>query len=133
MAVTWASDAERERCARLLHGAYAEGRLTLAQLEERLDTLEHAGTRADLARLTRDVPQKRLERFGTAVDRFDLAALKAHGTMAVGVNGALVGIWELTGGGAFWPAIALVPSALLLGWHGASSWTVRRIVRRRFG
>jgi len=133
MAVTWASDAERERCSRLLHGAYAEGRISLDQLEERLHAVERAGTRTELARLTRGLPQRRLERFGAAVDRLDRAALKAHGTTAVAVNGALVGIWEVTGGGAFWPAIALVPSSLLLGWHAASSWTVRRFVRRRFG
>jgi hypothetical protein len=133
MAVTWASDAERERCARLLHGAYAEGRLSLPELEDRLYAVERAGTRAELTRLSNGVPQRRLERFGTAVDRFDRAALKAHGTMAVGINGALIGIWEVTGGGAFWPAIALVPSGLMLGWHAASSWTVRRFVRRRYG
>ena len=48
------------------------------------------------------------------------------------VNGSLIGIWELTGGGAFWPAIALIPTGVLLGWHALSSWTVRRVVRRRF-
>lgn len=133
MAVTWASDAERDRCARLLHGAYAEGRISVHQLERRLHDVERAGTRAELTRLTRDVPQRRLERFGAAVDRFDRAALKAHGVAMVTVNGALVGIWEVTGGGAFWPAIALVPSGLMLGWHAASSWTVRHFVRRRYG
>ncbi|UGS38237.1 DUF1707 SHOCT-like domain-containing protein [Capillimicrobium parvum] len=132
-ATIWASDAERENCSRLLHGAYAEGRISLGDLEERLHAVQRAGSRAELTRLTRGIPQRRLERFGAAVDRFDRAALKAHGTTAVAVNASLVGIWEITGGGAFWPAIALVPSALLLGWHAASSWTVRRFVRRRYG
>jgi hypothetical protein len=130
-----ASDADRERCSRLLHGAYAEGRISVDDLEARLERVERASTRVELAVLARDVPKQRLQRFGAAVDRFDRAALKAHGTSFVVVNGSLVGVWELAGAGFFWPAIALVPTTLLLGWHGLSSWTVRRLVRhrRRFG
>jgi hypothetical protein len=135
MAGVLASDADRERCARLLHGAYADGRLSVEDLETRLERVERASTRVELALLARDVPKQHLQRFGTAVDRFDRAALKVHGTSYVVVNGSLVGIWELAGAGFFWPAIALVPTTLLLTWHGLSSWTVRRIVRgrRRFG
>jgi hypothetical protein len=130
-----ASDADRERCSRLLHGAYAEGRISVDDLEARLERVERASTRVELAVLARDVPKQRLQRFGAAVDRFDRAALKAHGTSFVVVNGSLVGVWELAGAGFFWSAIALVPTTLLLGWHGLSSWTVRRLVRhrRRFG
>ena len=135
MAGVLASDADRERCSRLLHGAYADGRLSIEELEARLDRVERASSRVELALLARDVPKQRLQRLGTAVDRFDRAALKAHGTSFVVVNGSLVGIWELAGAGFFWPAIALVPTTLLLSWHGLSSWTIRRIVRhrRRFG
>ncbi len=128
-----ASDAERERCARLLHGAYADGRLTLEELERRVHRVHRAETRLELAALARDVPKRRLARFGAAVDRLDRAALKAHGTSVVVLNGSLVGVWEVTGGGAFWPAFALVPTAMLFTWHGLSSWTVRRLVRRRLG
>lgn len=126
-----ASDADRERCARLLHGAYAEGRIAIEELERRLERVERAATKAELALIARDVPKHRVARFGAAVDRLDRAALKVHGTTLVVVNGSLVGIWELAGAGFFWPAFALVPSALLFGGHGASSWTVRRFVRRR--
>lgn len=130
-AIALVSDAERERAARLLHGAYAEDRLALADLERRLEQVHGARTRADLDRALRGVPRRRLERLGAAVDRADRLALKAHGTSVVVLNGSLVGIWELTGRGAFWPAIALVPTTALLAWHGASSWAVRRFVRRR--
>ena len=133
MAGVLASDSDREHCSRLLHGAYADGRLTVDELEARLDRAERATTRVELALIVRDVPKRRLERFGAAVDRFDRAALKAHGTSVVVVNGSLIGVWELTGGGWFWPAIALVPTALLFTWHGLSSWTVRHLVRRRLG
>jgi hypothetical protein len=137
MAGVLASDADRQRCSRLLHGAYADGRISVEDLEERLGRVERASTRVELALLARDVPKQRLQRFGSAVDRFDRAALKAHGTSFVVINGSLVGIWELAGAGLFWPAIALVPTTLLLSWHGLSSWTIRRVVRnhgrRRFG
>jgi hypothetical protein len=126
-----ASDADRERCSRLLHGAYAEGRLGIDDLERRLERVERASTRAELALITRDVPKRRVARFGAAVDRFDRAALKVHGTSVVVVNGSLIGVWELAGAGFFWPAFALVPSSFLFAWHGMSSWTVRRFVHRR--
>jgi hypothetical protein len=129
----YASDAERERCSRLLHGAYADGRLELDELERRLGRIEQARSSTELAVLTRGVPKRRAQRAAAVVDRFDRTALKAHATSVVVLNGTLVGVWEIAGAGAFWPAIALVPSGLLLAWHGASSWTVRRVVRRRFG
>jgi hypothetical protein len=135
MAGVLASDVDRERCSRLLHGAYADGRISIDELEARLERVERASTRVELALLARDVPKQRLQRFGAAVDRVDRAALKVHGTSYVVVNGSLIGVWELAGAGFFWPAIALVPPTLLLTWHGLSSWTVRRLVRsrRRFG
>jgi hypothetical protein len=126
-----ASDADRERCARLLHGAYAEGRISIEDLERRLEKVHRAATRAELLLIARDVPKQRIARFGAAVDRFDRAALKLHGTSVVVVNGSLIGVWELAGAGFFWPAFALVPSSLLLTWHGMSSLAVRRFVRRR--
>lgn len=127
------SEPERERCARLLHGAYADGRFGVDELERRLDRVHRARARVELHAALRGVPRRRIQRLGAAVDRADRLALKAHGTSVVVLNGSLVGVWELTGGGAFWPALALVPTGALLAWHGASSWTVRRLVRRRFG
>ncbi|HEU4656769.1 MAG TPA: DUF1707 domain-containing protein [Capillimicrobium sp.] len=132
-AVVLVSDVEREGCARALHRAYADGRFGLDELERRLDRVHRARTRLELNGTLRGIPRQRLQRFGRAVDRADRLALKAHGTSVVLLNGSLVGIWELTGGGAFWPALALVPTGALFAWHSASSWTVRRLVRRRFG
>jgi hypothetical protein len=132
-ALALASDADRDRSARLLHGAYADGRIDLEDLERRLDRVHAARTRLELSMTLYGIPRRRLQRFGAAVDRADRLALKAHGTSVVVLNGSLVGVWELTGGGSFWPALALVPTGALLAWHGASSWTVRRLVRRRLG
>jgi len=49
-------DAEREAVAAQLRDHYADGRLTLDELNERIDQAFAARTRADLAGLTRDLP-----------------------------------------------------------------------------
>jgi hypothetical protein len=49
-------DAEREAAAAQLRDHYADGRLTLEELNERLDQAFAAKTRADLSALTRDLP-----------------------------------------------------------------------------
>lgn len=51
-----ASDADRERVARILHDAMAEGRLTLAELDERLQQTYAAKTLGDLVPMTADLP-----------------------------------------------------------------------------
>lgn len=51
-----ASDAERDQAAELLRAAFAEGRLTRAELDERLAVAYAAKTRADLSDLTGDLP-----------------------------------------------------------------------------
>jgi hypothetical protein len=51
-----ASDAEREQTAEILRASYAEGRLTRADLDERLAVVYGAKTRTDLCDLTGDLP-----------------------------------------------------------------------------
>ena len=51
-----ASDAERDQAAEILRVAYAEGRLTRAELDERINVAYAAKTRADLCDLTGDLP-----------------------------------------------------------------------------
>jgi hypothetical protein len=50
------SNDDRERIARILHDSMAEGRLTVGELEERLDKVYAAKTFGDLEPLTRDLP-----------------------------------------------------------------------------
>lgn len=50
------SNNDRERVARVLHDAMAEGRLEVAELEERLDKVYAAKTFGDLEPLLRDLP-----------------------------------------------------------------------------
>lgn len=51
-----ASDAEREQAVALLQRSFAEGRLTQAEFEERVDAAYAAQTRAQLHDLTTDLP-----------------------------------------------------------------------------
>lgn len=53
-----ASDAERDRAGARLRCHYAEGRLTLPELEERAALAYQARTRAELDALLRDLPQE---------------------------------------------------------------------------
>ena len=62
-----ASDTERDQAAEILRVAYAEGRLTRAELDERTGMAYAATTRADLYDLTGDLPGA-------------IAAQQAHGT-----------------------------------------------------
>ncbi|TDB76300.1 DUF1707 and DUF2154 domain-containing protein [Actinomadura sp. KC216] len=51
-----AGDADRERVAQVLRDAAGEGRLTLEELDERLDAVYAAKTYAELEPITRDLP-----------------------------------------------------------------------------
>ncbi|MBQ1092576.1 DUF1707 domain-containing protein [Streptomyces sp. B93] len=51
-----ASDADRERVAEVLRDALAEGRLDMAEFDERLDATYKARTYGELAPITRDLP-----------------------------------------------------------------------------
>ncbi|MEU8691841.1 DUF1707 domain-containing protein [Streptomyces sp. NPDC048665] len=51
-----ASDADRERVAEVLRDALAEGRLDMAEFEERLEATYRARTYGELTPLTRDLP-----------------------------------------------------------------------------
>jgi len=51
------SDVDRERVAEALRDAAADGRLTLTELEERLDSTYSARTYGDLQPITADLPQ----------------------------------------------------------------------------
>jgi hypothetical protein len=55
-----ASDADRERVARVLHEALGEGRLTVSEVDERLGQVYAAKTLGDLEPITRDLPSHAL-------------------------------------------------------------------------
>ena len=121
-----ASDEDRDRTARALRDHYAAGRITHPELEARIDRVYAARTRRDLARLTADLPADRVGRAARSLYWGQRTFLRYHTAAYVGVNGAMIGVWEVTGQGAFWPAILLVPTTAIFGVHAASSRWLRR-------
>jgi hypothetical protein len=94
-----ASDAERERAAERLRAAAVEGRLTAAELEQRLETALAAGTRGELAALLSDLPAPVERPRRARARRGPPPELTTYLATAV----MLVAIWALAGGGYFWP------------------------------
>jgi hypothetical protein len=102
-----ASDAEREHHAELLREHAAQGRLTVDELEQRLDRVYAARTRGELGPVLADLPAAERQAAPSARRRPhvrpELAAYLA-------VNLVLIMIWAATGAGYFWPIWPL------LGW-----------------
>src|ERR1700685_4282991 len=63
-------DADRDAVAAQLRDHYADGRLTLDELNERLDLLFAAKTKADLNEVMRDLPHVARPTAGTAAGGF---------------------------------------------------------------
>ena len=128
------SDEGRENAARALRAHYADGRLDDAELERRVELAYAARTRSDLKALFRDLPwdpRSRARRDGFW--NFQRSMLRTHAAAYAGVNGGLVGIWALTGGGEFWPAGSLGGWGAFLGGHWAMAYAVRKAARRERG
>jgi hypothetical protein len=97
-----ASDADRERIAERLRAAAGEGRITPAELGERLETAFSARTEAELEPLVADLPAARAAapvREGRRRRRWNSEHVRAY----AGVSIMLIAIWALTGAGYFWP------------------------------
>jgi Domain of unknown function (DUF1707) len=113
-----ASDADRERVAAILRGAAGQGRLTLAEVDERLAAVYAATHVADLGPLTADLPEG-----GRRFAPVDLRArsrarglARAHLAGYVGLILVMVGIWAGTGADYYfwpvWPALGMLPAVV---------------------
>jgi hypothetical protein len=89
-----ASDAERERVVEALRSHAAAGRLSVDELEARIDRTYAAATRADLRELTNDLPAAPTRR-----PRRKESEWRAWASVSV----LLLVIWAATGAGVFWP------------------------------
>ena len=135
-----ASDSDRERAAADLREHYAAGRLSSAELGERLDAVYAATTVSALAKLRADLPDPRP--LPVAAAPRDLArrrVLQDAGAVVILDVGCVV-VWAATGAnGSFWPMWVILVSALrlardawrLLGPAGESAPLRRRPGRRR--
>ena len=101
-----ASDAEREQHAQLLREHAAQGRLTVDELEERLDRVYAARTAGELAPVVADLPVPRRPRPKQPRRSWRETEVAAF----LAVNLVLIVIWAATGAGYFWPIWPL------LGW-----------------
>ena len=122
-----ASDAEREHHAELLREHAAQGRLTVDELDERLDQVYTARTLGELAPVVADLPapapaparRDRPVRRRAHARRPELAAYLA-------VNLVLIVIWAATGAGYFWPLWPLLGWGIGLMGPCARAWPQRR-------
>lgn len=103
------SDAEREQIADILRAAMTEGRLSLAEGEERLAAAYAAVYRDDLTPLTADLPARGREALARTPGARAEAnrRLRRHGGRLIVLAAVLTGLWALSGAHFFWPAIPL--------------------------
>jgi len=125
-----ASDGEREEYARIVRDAVGEGRLSLAEGEERLATLYAAKFRDELPPVVADLPRdeeprgygrgsagpargSRSTSGGRGGERgrdwqaYGRRGFARHIGFVAVVAGILIAIWALTASSFFWPAIPL--------------------------
>lgn len=108
-------DAERTDAASALRGHYEAGRLTLEELEGRLDEVNAARTAADLRNALRQLPEKSLPTLSPRDRRWSSLVLQY-----VALNAIAVLVWLASGAeGDFWPRWVFVATAIVF---------VRRVV-----
>lgn len=102
-----ASDTERERVAKLVSDAAGEGRLTIAEADERLNLIYATRYRHELAEFVADLPddtrQERRRPAARSGGRFP-ARLRVHAGIAVVLSVMLIVRWVASGVPYFWPA-----------------------------
>ena len=116
-----ASDSEREHHADLLREHAAQGRLTVDELDERLDRVYAARTRGELAPVVADLPAL------SAPERpARRRTLRPEVVAYLAVNLLLIVIWAATGAGYFWPIWPLLGWGVGLMAPCARAWPQRR-------
>lgn len=96
-----AADSDREHVVEVLRDAYAQGRLTTEEFNQRVDAAYGAKTYGDLSGLTRDLPGQDLR---------DLARRSTPATRpdSVPARRSVIGIWRT------WLAVTLVTTTIWL-------------------
>lgn len=112
MDTTRVSDTDREHTAEFLRLAVGDGRLTVAEVDARMQAAYAAVTRADLDRVTADLPAPARTPISVAVDARDTTEWRDAWRAWLGGALIMIGIWlavslargEATG---FWPAFPI--------------------------
>lgn len=121
-----ASDEEREQVAEVLRQAMGEGRLTLAEGEERLAETYATTYRDELPRLTADLPRPEPARPSGGRPRARRSWRRRPAIVLAVAAAVAAGVWAAVASGPLWPAILLGILAIILvkrawlghSWHG---------------
>ncbi|GLY70587.1 DUF1707 SHOCT-like domain-containing protein [Amycolatopsis taiwanensis] len=113
-----ASDLEREDAAHRIEAANGEGRLSLAEAEQRLALAYSATYRYELHRLVADLPSKHAPAPGPE-SRNAKVWLGVHAAVVAVLTGLLVYRWQTAGTAFFWP---MAPLAVLTASLVAHAW-----------
>lgn len=119
-----ASDAEREATIASLRTHAGEGRLSLDELDGRIEAAYAATARRDLAAITADLPRAPRPRADAR------AEFREHLRTYLGVMALLVAIWALTGMGYFWPVWPALGWGIGVMSHASAARTPRAASRR---
>jgi Domain of unknown function (DUF1707) len=99
-----ASDTERERVAKLVSEAAGEGRLSIAEADERLERIYTTKFRHELAEFVDDLPEDRPRTTpARGLERFPIR-LRVHAAIAVVMSVMLILRWAAMDVPFFWPA-----------------------------
>jgi hypothetical protein len=110
-----ASDADRERTAADLREHFAAGRLSEAELGERLDAAYSATTLAELDALSSDLPDPRPLPAPPSPRSLARRRIYQDAGAVVIINIGCVAVWAATGAGSsFWPIWVMLISGLRL-------------------
>jgi hypothetical protein len=102
-------DTERADAVSSLRGHYEAGRLTLEELETRLDEVNAARTESDLRAALRQLPEKSLPTLNPRDRRWSSLALQY-----VALNAIAVLVWLASGAESdFWPKWVFVATAVV--------------------
>ena len=119
-----ASDSDRERTATALRLHGGEGRLTVEELEDRLERAYSARTMGELATLTADLPDP--PRDPVRKRARARADFRQHASSYLLVNLMLVAIWAATGAGYFWPFWPMLGWGIAVAFHARDVYGGRR-------
>ncbi|WP_227983468.1 DUF1707 domain-containing protein [Nocardia spumae] len=108
-----ASDADREKIVERLRSAMNEGRLNLAEFDDRVQQVYAARTYGELSPILSDLPAVREQGTASRPHRVPPWVLIMW-TPWVFVNVLCLLIWLATGAGYFWPFWVAVPWGLAL-------------------
>ena len=126
------SQSERERALSALKLRYREGRLSTEELESLVERVYTTVRRSEITAYLWAMPLQTLRWLALRkVRRLQATVLRLHMATFATVNATALGIWALTGEGAFWPAVVLLPSIALLAWHAVLSPPHSRALGRR--